>query len=103
MSRNLLSILVLATIANAAFSINAEAVDEGDKLLIEIGLLSTNADTKLQINGAAGNVGTTIDFEDDLGFKRSKQINRINLRYRFTDKHSPFILAARNSAIINGQ
>ncbi len=76
------------TITSATFSINAVAIDEGDKLLIEIGSLSTNADTKIQVNGAGGNVGTTIDFEDDLGFKSSKQINSINLRYRFTDKHS---------------
>jgi len=76
------------TITSATFSINAVAIDEGDKLLIEIGSLSTNADTKIRVDGTGGMVGTTIDFEDDLGFERGKQINRLNLRYRFSDKHS---------------
>ena len=59
-----------------------------DKLLIEIGSLSTNADTVIRVDGSAGNLGTSIDFESDLGFETGKQINRINAQYRFTEKHS---------------
>jgi len=82
------SLLVFMTITSAIFPLNAIAIDEGDKLLIEIGSLSTNADTKLSVNGTGGNVGATIDLEEDIGYESGIQINRINLRYRFTDKHS---------------
>lgn len=88
MNRNLNACQLMAINLVSAFSVDVLAVEDGDKLLLEIGSLSTNVDTVLQVNGTGGNVGTSIDLEDDLGFETGKQINRFDLLYRFTDKHS---------------
>ena len=45
-------------------------------------------DTTIAVDVNGGTVGTSVDLEDDLGFKNDKRINRINALYRFTDKHS---------------
>jgi hypothetical protein len=68
--------------------VSALADDGKNKVLLEIGTLSSDVDTELRIDGASGRFGTVIDLEDDLGFETSKQINRLDFRYRFTPKHS---------------
>ncbi len=68
-------------------SFDVMASEDLDKLTIEIGSLSTNVETVLQVNSTDGNVGTSIDLEEDLGFEPGKQINRLDLLYRFTEKH----------------
>ncbi len=83
----------LTSILSATFfcmALHGTATAGGDetKTLLEIGSLSSNVDTELRIDGAAGRVGTSIDLEEDLGFETGKQINRIDLRHRFTPKHS---------------
>ncbi|MFT5140131.1 MAG: hypothetical protein ACI9H8_001569 [Lysobacterales bacterium] len=88
MTRIRLSTLAFSALASITFSVNSFAVEEGEKFLIEIGSLSTNTDTVISVDGAGGNLGTSVDLENDLGYETGKQINRVNFRYRFTDKHS---------------
>jgi len=88
MTPTLKASLRTTTLLSILLSSNLVAQDTGDKLTIEIGTLSTDVDTVLRVDSASGNVGTSIDLEEDLGFEPGKQINRFDLHYRFTDKHS---------------
>lgn len=83
-ARSTIAVLFFALVAHEV----APANDTGNRLLLEVGTLSSDVDTNLQINGANGRIGTQIDLEDDLGFETGKQINRLDLRYRFTPRHS---------------
>lgn len=67
-------------------AVAASGVDS--PLLIEVGSLASNIDTDIQVASAGGNRGTSVDLEDDLGFVNDEQINRIELRYRITTRHS---------------
>ena len=69
-------------------AITASAAEEPEKFLFEAGAFLTDVDTTIAVDVNGGTIGTSVDLEDDLGYKNDKRINRINALYRFTDKHS---------------
>ena len=46
-----------------------------------------DTNTEVSINGAVGNIGTTIDMQRDLGTEDKLSVPRIDGYYRFNDKH----------------
>jgi len=64
------------------------AAEEPEKFLFEAGAFLTDVDTSIAVDVNGGTIGTSVDLEDDLGYKNDKTINRINALYRFTNKHS---------------
>lgn len=61
---------------------------KSEKFKIQIGAYSIlDTSTKASINSSIGNIGTGIDMERDLGIDDNNIIPRIDMYYRFNDKH----------------
>lgn len=87
------SLFAAASVATSITS-NAIADDEApvyafpDKWMIRAGAyIINNAKTKFSINSNLGGLGTTIDYQKDLGGEDSDTIPRFDAYYRFNPKH----------------
>lgn len=59
---------------------------DGDRFSVSLGVFLADQDIDATLNGAV-DVGTEIDFENDLGFDPSDTVFRLDGYYRFSDRH----------------
>jgi len=78
----------------AAFSmLPAEAADELDMasdlspFSLRLGVYDMNLSTKVRVDGVGGNLGSSLDFEDDLNLDDNKDTFDIAFRWRFKKRH----------------
>ena len=57
------------------------------KFGFSLGVFVTDRDSESRLNGVAGDDGTTVDLEGDLGLEKSDSVFRIDGYYRFNSKH----------------
>lgn len=81
---------LLLAVASLASSFPAWSAGEDGSLLTNrftasLGTFLMSTDTTLRLNGAAGNVGTEVDLEKDLGIGGADRF-RVDLNWRMTDR-----------------
>ena len=54
---------------------------------VRLGVYDMNLSTRVRVDGRGGNLGTTLDFEDDLNLDSNKDTFDIALRWRFGERH----------------
>ena len=83
----------LAVVASLSVSQSAVADDEPvssfpDKWMIRAGAYVVDgSNTQVSVNSDVGGLGTTIDYQRDLGGEDGDTIPRVDAYYRFNDKH----------------
>lgn len=89
----LFSMPVLAIVASSVVNTCASADDEPylafpDKWMIRAGAYVVDgSNTQVSVNSDVGGLGTTIDYQRDLGGEDGDSIPRIDAYYRFNDRH----------------
>ena len=77
-----------------------------DRFTVSLGTFLLTTQTKIAINGTAGNNGTEIDTEEDLGFRDADRF-RLDATWRFAPKHKVramyFSVDQRNTRSWNGR
>jgi hypothetical protein len=58
-----------------------------DRFAISLGAFITERDTVTRVDSTTGNLGTVIQFEDDLGLPSSQTVFRLDGHYRFSERH----------------
>lgn len=86
----LLTAPVLVPAAEIPADTKVEGTREGslldDKFMVSLGTFLLTTQTKIAIDGTAGNSGTVIDTEEDLGFRDADRF-RLDATWRFAPKH----------------
>ncbi len=79
--------------------------DDFDHFSISVGVFVTDRASKTRLNGEAGDDGTNIDLEGDLGLDQTDTVFRIDGSYRFNERHridiSIFDLSRSKTKIID--
>jgi hypothetical protein len=83
--------IALATVATACSTgpAMAEGATEGllaDRFVISLGTFLLDTDTEIALNGSAGQVGTVIDVQKDLGLDDADRV-RLDANWRFLERH----------------
>lgn len=84
------SVIMLALVTSNVFAQESKelAVAFPDKWMLRAGAyVVQDADTQVSINSSLGGLGTTIDFQKDLGGESGDTIPRIDAYYRFNARH----------------
>lgn len=77
----------------AVLSASARAADELDTqselspFSLRLGVYDMNLSTEIRVDGRGGNIGTSLDFEDDLNLDKHKDTFNAALRWRFKERH----------------
>lgn len=79
------AVLVAVWIAIPA-TVNAQSADT-ERFSLSLGVFLTDRDSKTSLDGAAGDPGTDVDLEKDLGLSRSDSVFRVDAYYKFNEKH----------------
>ena len=58
-----------------------------DRFLARVDLFFPNLDTKIRVDASDGSIGTTIDFEQNLGMSDTETLGGIGFGWRFAKKH----------------
>ena len=75
-------------ICNTVVADDELAVAFPDKWMIRVGAyIIDGSNTQVSVNSAVGGLGTTIDYQRDLGGEDGDTIPRIDAYYRFNDRH----------------
>lgn len=75
-------------ICNTVVADDESAVAFPDKWMIRVGAyIVDDSNTQVSVNSNIGGLGTTIDFQRDLGGEDGDTIPRIDAYYRFNDRH----------------
>lgn len=72
------------------FAQAADALDTNTELppfTLRFGVYDMNLSTKVRVDGVGGNLGTTLDFEDDLNLDDNKDTFNVAFRWRFRERH----------------
>jgi hypothetical protein len=93
--KELLKATCVVTSAILILSSSAIAQDENewrswplaDHFSIDISAMFPNLDTRVRLDGSDTSVGTTIDFEQNLGMSDTETLPAIGFRWRFAKKH----------------
>lgn len=81
------AVVSVSVFNNAVAEDNETGVAFPDKYMLRMGAYSIKrADTQFSVN-TSGGVGTSIDYQRDLGGDSSNSIPRIDAYYRFNDRH----------------
>ena len=74
--------------AGQAFADDATDLAFGNDYMLRLGAYFVNsANTELSVNSSTGGLGTSIDYQRDLGGEGNKTIPRLDAYYRFNDRH----------------
>lgn len=108
MTRSLYAILLLTLMTPAsAQDDDWQSWPLGEKLSIAVDALFPNLDTVVRVDASDGTIGTTIDFEQNLGMSDTETLPGINIRWRIARKHTlnlqHFVLDRSGSAITGTQ
>ena len=85
--------LWLFTAAITFVAVPAHATDELEMrkelspFSLRLGVYDMNLSTEVRVDGRGGNVGSELDFEDDLNLDRNKDTFDIAFRWRFRERH----------------
>ena len=61
--------------------------DEDDRFSVSLGVFVTDRDTRTRLDGSEGEIGSRIDFENDLGIDGSDSVFRVDGYFKFNDRH----------------
>jgi hypothetical protein len=89
-ARHLFVGLSLSTAANVALADVSGDLDSGDELrplYIRAGTYLLESLTQARVDGREGNIGSRLNFEDDLNLERRKPTLLAGMRWRFHDRH----------------
>ena len=76
---------LLAASARAADELDMQA--ELSPFSLRLGVYDMNLSTEVRVDGRGGNIGTRLDFEDDLNLDDNKDTFDAALRWRFKERH----------------
>lgn len=80
--------LLFLFLSNVSFAEGLEKQALPDKMMLRLGsFFVTDSSTVISLNGGAANIGTTIDFQKDLGAEETSTVPKLDFYYRFSDKH----------------
>lgn len=85
--------IACAVVAASVFGGTAFAADELDMqaelspFSLRLGVYDMNLSTRVRVDGFGGNLGTVLDFEDDLNLDDNKDTFDVAFRWRFGEKH----------------
>jgi hypothetical protein len=66
----------------------ADAQSSGmEKASLSLGVFLTHRDSSTRLDASAGDPGTDVDLENDLGLNRSESVFRVDAFYRFNEAH----------------
>jgi len=67
----------------SAAPVAAQRLD--DRFSFQVAAYFPNVDSRVQVNGTNGNIGTEVDFENDLGFDKNRVLPAFMAEWRFND------------------
>lgn len=82
--KKIITALALA-LSSALLSLSAPAAELGDweRFAINVGTFVTDNDTEIRLDATSGTVGTTLDFEDQLGLDEDEDVTRLDGFWRY--------------------
>lgn len=80
------SILLAAGVMAALPAFAADPLNEAG-VSIRAGAFRSEAETTIRVDSSGGVLGTTLSFEDDLGFQKTKTLPQVDLIWRINPRH----------------
>ena len=82
-----LSLIMATNLALADISGELDTGDELRPLYVRAGTYLLDSSTQARVDGREGNIGSRLDFEDDLNLDKRKPTLLAGVRWRFHDRH----------------
>jgi len=90
-SKNAIPLILVAATTLPPGSVHAADALDGNVDLspfsIRLGVYDMNLTTRIRVDGRGGNIGTSLDFEDDLNLDDNKDTLNAAVRWRFKERH----------------
>jgi len=84
---SILTCFLLGLSAQESFAQSNPDEDKYDKFRISVGWFNPRADTSIRLDATESDLGTTINFEDDVGLSNGKGLIRVDGFFRFKKRH----------------